>query len=88
MATVWIPSLMQDLTGGRESVVVPGATLREVVANLEAAFPGLGARLCSPEGAILPYIAVAVDGEAAIEGMRSRISEESEVHFLPAISGG
>lgn len=88
MATVWIPGLMRDLTGGRQQVAVPGESLGQVIANLEAAYPGFAARLCSPEGALLPHIAVAVDGEEAILGLRSPVGPTSEVHFLPAIAGG
>src|SRR5947209_1562559 len=50
MATVWIPSLMRDVTGGRETVSVRGATVRQVVAELERAYPGRRARLCEGDG--------------------------------------
>ena len=36
MATVFIPSLLRDLTGGSDRVEVPGATVRQVVNALEA----------------------------------------------------
>ena len=32
---------MRKLTGGRETVVVPGSTVREVIKNLEAEYPGM-----------------------------------------------
>lgn len=88
MAIVWVPSLMRDLTGGRQTVEVEGATVREVIANLEGAFPGFRERLCTPEGLLQDHIAVAVDGEEAIEGLRTRIKPDSEIHFVPAIAGG
>jgi hypothetical protein len=31
MATIWIPSLLRDLTGGRDSVTVDGTTVRQLV---------------------------------------------------------
>lgn len=88
MATVWIPSQMRDLTGGRHSAVVAGATVREVIANLEQAFPGTLQRLCKPDGTLQPHIAVAVDGADAELGMRAPVGPDSEIHFVPAISGG
>lgn len=88
MAIVWVPSLMRDLTGGKQTVEVPGATVREIIANLDAAFPGFRDRLCTPEGRLQDHIAVAVDGEEAIEGLRTRVGPESELHFVPAIAGG
>lgn len=87
MATVWIPGLMRDLTGGRQTVEVPGATVREIILALDAAFPGCAGRLLDRDGTLQPHVAVAVDGEQA-ESLRDPVGSESEVHFLPAISGG
>ncbi len=87
MANVWIPSLMRDLTNGQTMVTVPGDTIREVVAALEHRFPGIEDRLCE-HGRIRPHIAVVVDGQVSRQGLRRSLSESSEVHFLPSISGG
>jgi len=87
MATVFIPSLMQNLTGGQQTVEVQGATVRQVVDNLEKAFPGLKARLVE-DNRIKANITVAVDGEVTPRGMLEKVADNSEVHFLPAISGG
>ena len=87
MATVFIPSLMQSLTAGEHQVQVEGATVRQVVENLDNAFPGMKDRLV--EGSrIKPNISVAIDGEITPMGMLEKVGENSEVHFLPAISGG
>ena len=87
MATVAIPSLMQELTDGKEKVKVEGNTIRAVLNNLESIYPGFKERLCDDDQ-IRPNIAVYVDGALTREGMRQQISEDSEIHFLPAISGG
>lgn len=87
MAVVWIPALLRDLTGGQERVMVPGETVRQVIENLNGRFPGIRDRLV--EGNRLrPGIAVVVDGELSREQLRRRLAETSEVHFVPAISGG
>lgn len=87
MPEVWIPSLMRSLTHGQEQVQVPGETVREVIENLEARFPGISERICE-DGRIRPGLAVAIDGVVGNEGMRQKVAEESEVHFVTAISGG
>jgi molybdopterin synthase sulfur carrier subunit len=87
MAVVWIPALLRELTGGQESVTVPGETVRQVIENLERAYPGIEARLCE-DGRLRPNLSVAVDGLMSRQGLRQRLAETSEVHFLPAISGG
>ena len=87
MATVFIPSLMQGLTGGLQTVEIEGSTVRQIVENLEKAHPGMRERLVEA-GRIKPNISVAVDGEITPLGMLEKVGETSEVHFLPAIGGG
>ena len=87
MPEVWISPALQRLTGGREQVQVAGATIRQVVNNLEKEFPGMKEELCV-EDDIMPGIAVIVDGETANLGMLERVREDSEIHFIPAIAGG
>ncbi len=87
MATVFIPSLMQNLTGGQHRVDIPGSTVRQIIENLESAYPGLKERLVD-DSRIKPNISVAVDGEVTTLGMLEKVQDDSEVHFLPAIGGG
>ncbi|MCC6802769.1 MAG: MoaD/ThiS family protein [Anaerolineae bacterium] len=87
MATVWIPPLLQDMTDGKTRLAVPGATVREMVAELDRRYPGIGARLVD-DGRIRPGISLVVDGIVSRAGLRHRLTETSEVHFVPAISGG
>ncbi len=87
MALVWIPPLLRDLTGGRESVTVPGATVRQVIEALERAYPGVQARLC-PNDELRPGLAVVIDSQVARLGLLESVGPDAEVHFLPAIAGG
>jgi hypothetical protein len=84
MPTVFIPSALRAFANGQESIEVAGATVREVVNNLD---PVLRAQLL--DGAKLkPNLAVAVDGAVAPMGLLERVEPESEIHFVAAISGG
>jgi molybdopterin synthase sulfur carrier subunit len=87
MAIVWIPPLLHDLTGGQESVRIEGGTIRHIIAALEQTFPGIRDRLCDGSG-LRPGIAVVIDTEVSRLGLAAPVGHESEVHFLPAISGG
>lgn len=87
MATVWIPSLLRGLTQERATVEVAGATVGAVIDALEAQYPGVRERLCA-DGTLRPGIAVAVDTQLARLGLAQPVGPQSEVHFLPAISGG
>ena len=87
MATVWIPPLLRDLTGGQEQVTVPGEKVRDLIAALDTRYPGLQARLVE-DGTLRRGIVLTVDGVANRQGLRARVQPDSEVHFIPAIGGG
>lgn len=87
MATVFVPALWRDLTGGADRVEVAGATVRQIVNALEERYPGLRARLVEDDR-LSPRVQVAVDGHVSRLGMLERVDAGSEVHFIPAISGG
>lgn len=84
---VFIPSLARDLTGGVADVQLAGVTVREVVAELEARFPGIRERLCRGDS-LTPGIQVSVDDTLTKAGLNAKLKPASEVHFLPAIGGG
>jgi len=87
MATVFIPSLMRTLTDNKASVSVSGSSVREIVSNLEEMYPGIKERLVD-KFKLKSGITVAVDGEISPIGILEKVSENSEVHFLPAVGGG
>ena len=87
MATVFIPSLMRKLTDDHETVEVPGSTLRQVIDNLDVAYPGIKERLME-NGRLKPTFTIAIDGDASRLGVLEKVGENSEVHFLSAIAGG
>jgi molybdopterin synthase sulfur carrier subunit len=87
LPTVYIPTLLRTLTGGKASVEVEGGTVRQVIENLEQAWPGVRDRLLD-EGKLRPNISVAIDGEITPMGLIEAVGPASEVHFIAAIKGG
>ncbi len=87
MATVWIPPLLRHLTGDLQQVEVAGEKVRDLVAALDAAYPGMAARL-TEDGELRRGMVVTVDGVVSRQGLRQAVKPHSEVHFLPAIGGG
>ena len=84
---VHIPAMLRDLTGGMATVEAAGATVREVVEDLERRWPGIRERLVE-DGRLRGNLSVAVDGELSPLGLREEVGEGSEVHFVAAIRGG
>ncbi len=87
MATVFIPSGMQELTGGVGELEIEGATLRQVIRKLDEAHPGTKDWLVDGDR-LKPNISVAIDGVVSPLGLLADVGEQSEVHFVAAISGG
>lgn len=86
MPEVWMSPRMQRISG-KEQVQVTGATIRQVVNNLEKEYPGMKEELCEDDE-INPGLAVVIDGETSNLGMIERVNEDSEIHFIPAMGGG
>ena len=87
MATVVIPALLRKFTNGIDRANIPGKTIREIVRNLDARFPGIADQLID-NGDIKASIAVSIDGDVATGGVLDSVGEDSEVHFIPALGGG
>lgn len=87
MAVVWIPPLIRPLTDGKSQVEVEGENVRAIVDALEARYPGVAARIIDEER-IRPGLSVAVDGTVGNKGLREPVGPNSEVHFVPAMTGG
>lgn len=87
MAIVYIPTLLQNLTGGKSSIEVEGATVRQVIDRLDQIYPGIRDRLLDHDH-LRPNISVAVDGEVSPMGLLEPVGPSSEVHFIAAIKGG
>lgn len=81
MASVVLPSRLGRWTGGQERVEVAASNVRQLIDALDARFPGLGEKL--REGS-----AISIDGEIIQDPLLEPIEPDSEVHFLPPISGG
>ena len=85
-----MPITLRARAGGAARLEVPGATLRALVRNLNARYPGLRDSLVHPDDPdrLMPGLAAVVDGEPTNMGLLTPLAEDSEVHFLPAIAGG
>ena len=87
MPRVYIPPLLTALTGGAAEIEVEGATVAQIIQNLDVRFPGLRDRLVEQDR-LRPNIAVAVDGDISPIGLAEAVLATSEIHFITAIRGG
>lgn len=83
---VHIPATMRHLTGGESAVEVAGVNVRQVIRNLDAAYPGF-AELLLKDDVPAPGVAVAVNGNVT-GAILAKLEEGSDIYFVPALGGG
>jgi MoaD family protein len=87
--TVSIPTILRTHTGGEKSVEAKGATLAEIIDNLEANHAGLKSRLVK-EGSLHRFVNVYVNDEDVrfAGGLDAAVTDGDTVTILPAVAGG
>jgi len=88
--TVRIPTTMRPLSGGSSTVKVDGSKLSEVLADLNAQFPGFDDRLFDETGALRKFVNlfVADDDVRYLDGLSTATPEGTTVSIIPAVAGG
>ena len=88
--TVRIPSVLRNLTAGQETVAVSAATVEQLLSALDAAHPGVKARLCDDAGKLRKFVNVFVGEEDIrfLDGPATALKEGDTVDIVPAIAGG
>jgi len=87
--TVSVPTILRTHTGGEKSVEAKGATVAEVIDDLEARHPGIAARLVK-DGKLHRFVNIYVDDEDIrfSGGLEAPVGENSTFTILPAVAGG
>lgn len=88
--TVRLPGTLRDAVGGETKIQASGATLADVLADIDARHPGFRARVLDAAGSIRSYINVYVgDTDARSSGgLATTVPDGSEVMVIPAMAGG
>jgi molybdopterin synthase sulfur carrier subunit len=89
-ATVRVPTTLRTLTAGESTVDVEGATVTDVLDNLEAAHPGFKSRLLDDDGGLRKFVNVFVadDDVRFLDGLDTEVPEGETVSIVPAVAGG
>jgi molybdopterin synthase sulfur carrier subunit len=91
---VRIPTILRTYTDGRKAVDGAGATLSEVIDDLESNHPGIKDRLieggASGTGDLRRFVNVYVNDEDVrfTGGLATPLSDGDQVVVLPAVAGG
>ncbi|QSQ15857.1 MoaD/ThiS family protein [Myxococcus landrumensis] len=90
MATIRIPTLMRPLTRNQAEVTASGGTVREVLKDLDARYPGIGVKLLDEHGAVRRYVNVFLNDEdiRALEALDTPVKDVDRLTLIPAMAGG
>jgi molybdopterin converting factor small subunit len=71
-------------------VSVEGATVAQVLASLDTAYPGFSAKLLSDDGSLVRYVNVFVDDDDVrfMEGLDTVVPDGVTVSIMQAVAGG
>jgi sulfur-carrier protein len=88
--SVRIPTILRTYTGGAAEVATEPGTLREVLAGLDASYPGLGGKILDDAGKIRRFVNVYVGDEDVrlAQGLDTEVSAGAQVSVIPAVAGG
>ena len=90
--SVRIPTILRTYTGGESEVTVDPAedSLASVIEALEAAAPGIGARVLDDTGALRRFVNVYVDDDDVrfTDGLATPTPAGSKISIIPAVAGG
>lgn len=90
---VRVPTILRTYTKGESDVsveVAADATVADVVAALETAYPGIGARVLDDTGQIRRFVNVYVNDDDVrfASGLQTPTPEGAKVSVIPAVAGG
>lgn len=86
---VQIPTPMRQHTEGKATVDAAGATVKGVLDDLGAKFPGIAARLFD-NGQLRRFVNVYLNDEDVryLDNLNTAVKDGDELSIIPAVAGG
>ena len=87
---VYIPTPFRHLVGNRANVKAHGATISDVIQDLDSQFPGFRAQVVDGSGLRAPHINIYVNQVEIenLQGEATKLNSGDEVAVIPALAGG
>ncbi|WP_326797588.1 MoaD/ThiS family protein [Streptomyces sp. NBC_01808] len=87
---VRIPTILRTYTDGRAEVSAEGATLAEVIEDLEKHHRGIAGRVLDDQGKLRRFVNVYVNDDDVrfADGLQTPTPEGAGVSIIPAVAGG
>ena len=87
---VKLPTILRKHAGGEAKVDAEGATLSEVLDDLESRYPGITKNVRSDDGGLYRFINIYVNDEDVryLGSLETPVTEGDMISLLPAVAGG
>lgn len=87
--TVRVPTPLRTLTQGKDEVEAKGASVRDIIEDLERNFPGIKERLCDEKG-VRRFVNIYQNEEDIrfLENLDTKVKDGDAISIVPAIAGG
>jgi molybdopterin converting factor small subunit len=87
MTKVRIPDPLRSYTGQQKVVEANGATVGELLHDLDARYPGIRFRMVDEQNAVRKHMKVFVN-EESVRDLATPIAAADEITIMQALSGG
>ena len=84
---IQIPTPLRSYTAGEKYVDASGATLDDLLVDLDRRFPGIRFRVVDEQGRLRPHMRIFVN-RAVEDELSTPLSDDDEVVLMQALSGG
>ena len=84
---VWIPQPLLSYTDRQSEVEAEGATLAELLEDLDRRYPGIRFRVVNEQDRMRPHVKFFVNREQ-VARLDTPLEASDEVHIFQALSGG
>ncbi len=88
--TVKLPTILRKFAGDEARVPAEGATLSEVLKDLESRHPGITKNVIAEDGGLHRFINVYLNDEDVryLGSLETEVADGDTVSILPAVAGG
>ena len=88
--SVRIPTILRTYTAGQSEVNASGATLADVLDDLDASYSGIKGRVLDEQGELRRFVNVYVGNEDVrfLDNLATPTPDGSQVSVIPAVAGG
>lgn len=84
---VRLPTMLESYAGGARDVQANGATVAELLLDLDIRYPGIRFRMINEQDQLRPHMKIFVNRES-INLLETAIAPEDEIVILQSLSGG